>query len=135
LLEFEVNGPPPTFRPDLSQPPTTQGWTHSYMLQSHDGGRSWGELGQTPGGLQQGGALFFDARHWLLSQGPDITETFDAGKTWTTRQVLASGLGFSFAPWNYIDGQAIWSQVGADRLVRSTDGGAHWTAVMPPTIK
>jgi len=135
LLEFEVNGPPPTFRPDLSQPPTTQGWMHSYMLQSHDGGRSWGELGQTPGGLQQGGALFFDAHHWLLSQGPDITETFDAGKTWTTRQVLASGLGFSFAPWNYIDGTAIWSQVGADRLVRSTDGGAHWMAVTPPTIK
>ncbi len=135
LLEFEVNGPPPTFRPDVSQPPTTQGWIHSYMLQSPDGGRSWGELAQTPGGLQQGGALFFDAHHWLLSQGPDITETFDAGKTWTTRQVLASGLGFSFAPWNYIDGKAIWSQVGADRLVRSTDGGAHWAAVMPPTIK
>jgi len=135
LLEFEVNGPPPTFRPDLSQPPTAQGWMHSYMLQSHDGGRSWGELGQTPGGLQQGGALFFDARHWLLSQGPDITETFDAGKTWTTRQVLASGLGFSFAPWNYIDARTIWSQVGPDRLVRSTDGGATWTAVTPPSIK
>jgi photosystem II stability/assembly factor-like uncharacterized protein len=135
LLEFEVTGPPPTFRPDSSQAPTTQGWTHSYMLQSHDGGRLWGELEQTPGGLQQGGALFFDARHWLLSRGPDITETVDAGKTWTTRQVLASGLAFSFAPWNYIDGKVIWSQVGADKLIRSTDGGAHWTAVTPPTIK
>jgi photosystem II stability/assembly factor-like uncharacterized protein len=135
LLEFEVTGPPPTFLPDSSQPPATQGWTHSYMLQSHDGGRHWGELEQTPGGLQQGGALFFDARHWLLSQGPDITETLDAGKSWTTRQVLASGLAFSFAPWNYIDGKTIWSQVGADRLVRSTDGGAHWTAVTPPAIK
>jgi len=134
LLEFEVNGPPPTFQPDPSQPPTTQSWMHSYMLQSHDGGRTWGELQQTPGGLQQGGALFFDARHWLLSRGPDISETVDAGKTWTTRQVLASGLAFSFAPWNYIDGKAVWSQVGADRLVRSTDGGAHWTAVTPPTI-
>jgi len=135
LLEFEVTGPPPTFQPDRTQAPTTQGWTHSYMLQSHDGGRSWGGLGQTPGGLQQGGALFFDSRHWLLSQGPDLTETFDAGKSWTTRQVLASGLAFSFAPWSYIDGKAIWSQVGPDRLVRSTDGGAHWTAVTPPAIK
>ena len=135
LLEFEVNGPPPTFRPDPSQPPTTQGWMHSYMLQSHDGGRTWGDLRQTPGGLQEGGALFFDARHWLLSSGPDLTETFDAGKTWTTRQVLASGLTFSLAPWNYIDARTIWSQVGADRLVRSTDGGAHWMAVTPPTIK
>jgi photosystem II stability/assembly factor-like uncharacterized protein len=135
LLQFQVMGPPPTFRPDPSQPPTTQGWMHSYMLQSHDGGRSWGELEQTPGGLQEGGALFFDARHWLLSHGPDLTETFDAGKTWSSRQVLANGLSFSLAPWNYIDGKTIWSQVGADRLVRSTDGGAHWTAVTPPAIK
>jgi photosystem II stability/assembly factor-like uncharacterized protein len=135
LLEFEVNGPPPTFQRDPSQPPATQGWMHSYMLQSHDGGRTWGDLEQTPGGLQQGGALFFDARHWLLSQGPDITESFDAGKTWTTRQVLARGLEFSFAPWNYIDAKSIWAQVGADKLVRSTDGGAHWTAVTPPAIK
>jgi len=135
LLEFEVNGPPPTFRPDPSQPPTTQGWMHSYMLQSHDGGRTWGDLRQTPGGLQEGGALFFDARHWLLSSGPDLTETFDAGNTWSTRQVLASGLTFSLAPWNYIDARTIWSQVGADRLVRSTDGGATWTAVTPPSIK
>lgn len=135
LLEFEVNGPPPTFQPDSSQPPTAQGWTHSYILQSHDGGRNWGELEQTPGGLQQGGTLFFDSRHWLLSQGPDIAVTLDAGKSWTTRQVLANGLSFSFAPWNYIDGKTIWSQVGADGLVRSTDGGAHWTAVTPPAIK
>jgi photosystem II stability/assembly factor-like uncharacterized protein len=135
LLEFEVTGPPPTFQLDPSQPPATKGWMHSYMLVSHDGGRKWDDLVQTPGGLQQGGALFFDARHWLLSRGPDIAETLDAGKSWTTRQVLASGLSFSFAPWNYIDGKTIWSQVGADRLVRSTDGGAHWTAVTPPTIK
>jgi photosystem II stability/assembly factor-like uncharacterized protein len=135
LLQFEVTGPPPTFRPDPSQPPTTQGWMHSYMLQSHDGGRTWGELQRTPGGLQEGGALFFDARHWLLSRGPDLTETLDAGKTWSTRQILASGLSFSLAPWNYIDAKTIWSQAGPDRLVRSTDGGATWTAVTPPTIK
>jgi photosystem II stability/assembly factor-like uncharacterized protein len=135
LQQFEVTGPPPTFRPDPSQPPTTKGWMHSYMLQSHDGGRTWGELQQTPGGLQEGGALFFDARHWLLSRGPDLTETFDAGKTWNPRQVLASGLTFSLAPWNYIDDRTIWSQVGANMLVRSTDGGADWTAVTPPTIK
>ncbi|HXN05296.1 MAG TPA: hypothetical protein VN895_10735 [Candidatus Acidoferrum sp.] len=135
LQQFQVTGPPPTFRPDPSQPPTTQGWMHSYMLQSHDGGRTWRELQRTPGGLQEGGALFFDARHWLLSRGPDLTETLDAGKTWNTRQVLASGLTFSLAPWNYIDARTIWSQAGPDRLVRSTDGGATWTAVTPPTIK
>jgi photosystem II stability/assembly factor-like uncharacterized protein len=135
LLQFQVTGPPPTFQSDPSQPPTTRGWMHSYMLQSHDRGRTWGELQQTPGGLQEGGALFFGARHWLLSRGPDLTETLDAGKTWSTRQVLASGLTFSLAPWNYIDARTIWSQVGPDRLVRSTDGGATWMAVTPPAIK
>lgn len=135
LLEFEVTGPPPTFRPDTSQVPAGQGWTHSYMLTTRDGGLHWTNLTRTPGGLQQGGALFFDARHWLLSQGPSIEETLDAGKTWSTRQVLANGLEFSFAPWNYIDARTIWSQVGADKLVRSTDGGAHWSAVTPPTIR
>lgn len=134
LLEFGVSGPPPTFQSDPSRPPTTQGWTHSYMLRSHDGGRTWGQLERTPGVLQ-GGALFFDARHWLLSQGADLTETFDAGKTWTSRQVLASGLSFELAQWDYIDAKTIWSQVGANMLVRSTDGGATWTALTPPTIK
>jgi len=133
LLEFGVSGPPPTFQSGPSRPTTSQGWTHSYMLHSHDGGRTWGQLVQLPGGMQEG--LFFDARHWLFSQGPDLTETFDAGKTWTTRQVLAAGLSFELAQWNYIDAKTIWSQVGADKLVRSTDGGATWTAVTPPTIK
>jgi photosystem II stability/assembly factor-like uncharacterized protein len=135
LLEFGVSGPPPTFQSDPRRPPATQGWTHSYMLFSHDGGRTWGQLEQVPGGMQQGGALFFDARHWLMSSGPDLSETYDGGKTWTTRQVLANGLEFNLAPWNYVDAKTIWSQVGPDKLVRSTDGGATWTAVTPPTIK
>lgn len=134
LLEFEIIGPPPTFMPDASRQPIDQGWMHSYMLTTGDGGRHWSSLLRTPGGLQQGGALFFDARHWLLAQGPSLKETFDGGKTWTSRQVLADGLSFAFAPWNSIDAKAIWSQVGPDRLVRSTDGGAHWTSVTPPAI-
>ena len=135
LLEFEVMGPPPTYS---AQPPTLappQGWTHSYMLTTQDGGRHWDNLIRTPGGLQEGGAFFFNASHWLMSSGPDLSETFDAGKTWTTRQVLASGLQFDLAPWNYVDSKTIWSQVGANMLVRSTDAGATWTAVTPPTIK
>jgi len=135
LLEFGVIGPPPTFQSDPSRPRTTKGWTHSYILTTHDGGQHWTNLIQTPGGLQQGGAFFFDVSHWLTSNGPDLSETYDGGKTWTTRQVLANGLEFDLAPWNYIDAKTIWSQVGADKLVRSTDGGATWTAVMPPSIK
>jgi photosystem II stability/assembly factor-like uncharacterized protein len=135
LLQFQINGPPPTLSPNPSQPPTTQGWMHSYILMTHDGGQHWTNLIQTPGGLQQGGAFFFDVSHWLMSSGPNLSETYDGGKTWTTRQVLANGLEFDLAPWNYIDAKTIWSQVGADKLVRSTDGGAHWTAVTPPTIK
>jgi photosystem II stability/assembly factor-like uncharacterized protein len=135
LLEFEVMGPPPTFRPESAAgPSTTQGWTHSYIVTTTDGGRDWSAAMRTPGGLQEGGAFFFDARHWLMSSGPSLSETMDGGKTWSTRQVLADGLAFSLAPWNYVDAKTIWSQVGPNRLVRSTDGGAHWTSITPPTI-
>jgi photosystem II stability/assembly factor-like uncharacterized protein len=134
ILEFEVIGPPPTAAPIPLKAPTIQGWTHSYIVTTHDGGRLWSIPTRTPGGLQEGGAFFFDARHWLLSAGPKLSETLDGGKTWTTRQVLAEGLAFALAPWNYIDPRTIWSQVGPDRLVRSTDGGATWQSVIPPTI-
>jgi photosystem II stability/assembly factor-like uncharacterized protein len=135
LLEFSVTGPPPTFSPEAPTQAPPKGWTHRYVLTTHDGGQHWANLIQMPGSLEQGGALFFDVRHWMMAAGPEIGETYDGGKTWTTRQVLANGLEFDLAPWNYIDAKTIWSQVGADKLVRSTDGGAHWTAVTPPPIK
>jgi photosystem II stability/assembly factor-like uncharacterized protein len=134
VLPFEIIGAPPAARPALGQP-LPQPWMQSYVLQTHDGGRTWSNPVLTPGGLQQGGALFFGAQHWLTSQGPNLNETFDAGKTWSSRQVLANGLEFNFAPWNYIDSKVVWSQVGANRFVRSTDGGAHWTAVRLPSMK
>lgn len=135
VLEFEVMGPPLTFQPPATRgKPLPQGWLHSYVVTTSDGGRHWSQPMRTPGGLQEGGAFFFDANHWLMSSGPDLSETRDGGRTWTTRQVLADGLSFSLAPWNYIDARTIWSQVGPNRLVRSTDGGAHWTSVVPPTI-
>jgi photosystem II stability/assembly factor-like uncharacterized protein len=86
-------------------------------------------------GLQEGGASVLDAQHWLMSSGPELNETFDAGRTWTTNHVLAKGLSFALAPWNYIDSKTIWSQLNPNMLVRSTDGGVHWTAVTPPVIK
>ncbi|MDQ6709092.1 MAG: hypothetical protein M3Z11_00900, partial [Candidatus Dormibacteraeota bacterium] len=91
-LEFEVTGPPPSGVPEAQQQASAgQGWTHSYIVTTNDGGVHWSSPMRTPGGLQEGGAFFFDARHWLTSSGSDLHETFDAGKTWSTRQVLASG--------------------------------------------
>ncbi len=108
-MPFEIIGAPTIPDPGQAVP---QSRMQSYVLQTHDGGEHWDNPVLTPGGLQQGGALFFDARHWLISQGPNLNETFDAGKTWTSRQVLANGLEFHFAPWSYIDSKVIWSQVG-----------------------
>jgi photosystem II stability/assembly factor-like uncharacterized protein len=131
LLPFEIIQAPPT--EPVSGKPMPQGWTKNYLLQTHDGGAHWSNPVLTPGGIQTGAAHFFDARHWLVSQGPTLKETFDGGKTWTSRQVLADGLSFSSL--EYIGANLIWAQVGPDRLIRSTDGGAHWTAIRPPTIK
>jgi photosystem II stability/assembly factor-like uncharacterized protein len=107
----------------------------SYVLLSHDGGLHWGNPVETAGAAPDGEVFFLDARHWLTSDGPTIRETFDAGKTWTApRQVLANGLNFSLGYWNYINPRVIWAQVGSNMIVRSTDGGATWTAVTPPII-
>ena len=103
------------------------------LLRSADGGRTWSSPVELPGGLDLGGELLLSPSHWLIGSGPNLRETIDGGRSWTTRRVLAGdGSALTLAPWDVIDQHTIWSQVGAGGLVRSLDGGKSWAAVRPP---
>lgn len=115
---------------EQASPPTTA----SYVLTTRDGGNTWGNVVALRGGLDLGGAAFVSPEHWLVGNGAFLNETTDGGKTWSSRRVLADGLSLDLTWWQPSDASAIWSQVGAGGLIRSTDGGRTWEAVTPPTV-
>src|SRR5205085_7881573 len=118
--------------------PTTQPTSlpaTSYVLKTSDGGNHWGDLTQVSGTPEDGAILFLSGSDWLTTTGGMLSETKDAGATWSTHRVLADGLTLSLAQWDYVSPGVIWSQVGAGGLIRSTDGGRTWEAVTPPTVR
>ena len=125
--------PGPTSVPGPTPPPS-QPQPASYVVTTADGGTNWGGLAALPGGLDLGGAAFISPQHWLVGNGAFLNETTDGGKTWSSHRVLADGLSLDLTWWQPSDASAIWSQVGAGSLIRSTDGGLTWEAVTPPTV-
>lgn len=119
----------------VANPATTaaRGVTN-FVLSSSDGGLHWVNAVRLPANLDQGGEVFLGSSDWLVANGTVLMETHDAGHSWTSRHVLVDGFNFDLVPWLLVNSSTIWSQAGPSSLIRSTDGGQHWSPVMPPHI-
>lgn len=103
-----------------------------HELTSFDGGVSWKYVAPRPSGSSFGGVLSFqDALHWWAIDGTSLYKSPDAGQTWTlASNALPNGLHAC----QIFDSRHAWARVSAEErgLVRSDDGGRHWSRVTIP---
>ena len=101
------------------------------VLESRDGGASWVTHGPRPGWGAGNYALFITSSTWLLgTQGNGFWRTTDSGTTWTQVSTVAMQHG---ATQLYRAATGTLYVGALHTLLRSTDGGASWTAVGPNT--
>lgn len=91
-------------------------------LRTLDGGTTWGRLGRH----SIYGAGFLDALHGYATRGDDrLVATSDGGKTW---QPVALPDGFRVLDVSAHAPDRVWL-TGERRILRSDDGGRHWTQI------
>jgi photosystem II stability/assembly factor-like uncharacterized protein len=111
-----------------------------YTRVSEDGGSNWSALSPLPSNPSLGARpQFQDSRHWLLGEGRRIWRTANGGQTWEMRSpALPASLRISEL--QLLAGGVMWAVAapvgaGADRLLRSRDGGAHWEDQGAPSMQ
>jgi photosystem II stability/assembly factor-like uncharacterized protein len=108
------------------------GFQHMYVYRSSDGGATWQYAATVPNARDVGNIAFPDATHWWVSaEGVEAAYTADAGKTWEAppgqfqfAAPIAPTLVFADAQVGYATVRGL--------IQRTTDGGAHWTAIQTP---
>jgi photosystem II stability/assembly factor-like uncharacterized protein len=121
----------------------------SYLYWSHDGGGTWSLGGRLPlnkvKGDDYGSAYSFMNGRGLAGSATSFYRTADGGAIWTTVATSLPRSGFYFAEVAAFTDQVVWGQLSdfSKReghqpifvLVRSTDGGAHWTELKIPGLE
>jgi photosystem II stability/assembly factor-like uncharacterized protein len=122
-----------------------------YAYTSTDGGRTWSEprrmLGPVSASFQPVGdrwqAFYLDAGHWwLTSQSntagdnvqakPAVARTSDGGRTWQVFAPAPRILVMSFADPANGWAEDVTGEKNTNGLLKTSDGGAHWTRVAIP---
>lgn len=120
-----------------------------YLYSSQDGGETWTDAGRLPlakiGSTDYGTfTSFLDARRGWAGSSTSLFKTGDGGHTWTNVRTSLPRWGFYFAELAVLNERIAWGQLSdfSKReghqpifvLVRSTDGGVHWSEVKVPGL-
>jgi photosystem II stability/assembly factor-like uncharacterized protein len=151
ILPVTVQAPGPL--PQGPEPPST-----IYIYSTADGGLTWGnprrlfpadspQATETVVGIE-GIWDFMDAKHWWVTNQtgtgggpwaprPHLLVTADGGRTWKTYDNSPNISDLFFVSpttgWAEDQTQALFGN-NINGLIRTTDGGAHWTRVQVPTV-
>jgi hypothetical protein len=140
LAKAEISTMPPILVGKLGAGVMSVNAGDTVMYYSEDGGGSWHTV-VPPGGLQPWAVDVISPLQWRLANAKSILSTTDGGRTWRTLAPLwPFPLGnpekygvpiIQFVTASIGWGQFWDSKTGTNTLWRTTDGGDHWTAVLP----
>ena len=110
--------------------PTSPATGVSFVYRSTDAGATWSYASTAPNNTQD--VAFVTATRWLQISSPgDSKETMDGGATWhpfTTDYRQAAPVGPTVV---FGDAQTGYA-TARGAIQRTTDGGAHWSAIKTP---
>jgi photosystem II stability/assembly factor-like uncharacterized protein len=112
------------------------GWVLGYdasILQTVDGGKTWGLQHRDPKGRALYALLFLDAQKGIaVGAYGQMLETLDGGKTWTAQDSDLTRLGMHLNVLMKLSDGSFFIAGERGLMARSKDGGASWKTLNSP---